>query len=116
MEYGCKLSAGLALRLATPDTRRPAEEFLHFALVAIWRLAALAQWLEPPGGREGLDRLARREAEAVARLLEAAVVQAAPVAQLLPHFFGNSYARRAREAGGDRRSPRREQRRVRLAQ
>jgi len=64
-------------------------------------LRLLAKWFEAQRRCKGLDRFAGREAEAVAALLEAAVVQAAAVAQLLTDLVGDVQAHELRRARGE---------------
>jgi len=65
---------------------------------------------------ERLHRLARRRPQRVAGRLEPAVVEGAPVAQLLEQLGRDPHADAAQRGGGDARAPRRQQRRERLAQ
>src|SRR5215203_3056865 len=112
----CK-DTGLSGRLLGPsDARRPAEELLHFALVAVWRVTALAERSQAQRGRKRLHRLARREAEPEAAELEPAVVQAAPEAELPADLVRHADAEQVRRPGRQARPPGREQRRVRLAE
>src|SRR5919199_333618 len=68
-----------------PHAGRVAQELLHLALVAVRRLLGRSQRRRAQRLAEALDRLAARVGEAVARGLQAPVVQPAAVAQLAAH-------------------------------
>src|SRR3954463_10275095 len=92
----CKRSAAPAVirkngLSGAPDARAVAQELVDLALVAI--ALAVAQMAHPKVLDEARDGLTRRVPEAEARGLELAVVQAAPVAQLVEHLLGHPQAK-----------------------
>src|SRR6185437_14026586 len=104
----------LALHRALPaHAGTPAQELLDLALVAVRLVLVAPQRADPHGLRVLEDRLAAREAEVVAGGLELAVVQPAPVAELVEDLRREAHAREPQRRGAQRRPPRRDHRRQR---
>src|SRR3954447_8800597 len=96
----------LALHRALPaHVRAPAQELLDLAFVTV-RLPLIApQRAHAHGLRMLEDGLAAREAEVVAGALELAVIQPAPVAQLVEDLGRQADAREPQRRRAQRRAP-----------